>query len=135
MFGRVLTCRIANDNGRSSEFIRKRTYPDKSRCYECGQLGDHLSYQCPKNVLGPREPPKPSKKKRRKIRRDGQKQDQESHSQSLEVSGSEGDGDNDQDEEFMDMSLSSAIKEEVSFFHLNFLASKFLRNFSIFLAK
>ena len=36
LFGRLLTCSIAHDNGRAPEFIRRRVYKDKSRCYECG---------------------------------------------------------------------------------------------------
>lgn len=47
---------IAVDNGRSTEFIRRRDYPDKSQCYECGEEG-HLSYCCTNNILGPRKPP------------------------------------------------------------------------------
>lgn len=54
--GRTLHASIAADNGRASEFIRKKVYKDKSRCYECGDEG-HLSYECPKNFLGPRERP------------------------------------------------------------------------------
>ncbi|EYU32424.1 hypothetical protein ABFS82_06G163400 [Erythranthe guttata] len=54
--GRTLRASIASDNGRASEFIRKKVYKDKSRCYECGEEG-HLSYECPKNFLGPRERP------------------------------------------------------------------------------
>ncbi|GKV34170.1 hypothetical protein SLEP1_g42577 [Rubroshorea leprosula] len=42
------------------KFIRKRVFKDKSRCYECGDSG-HLSYECPKNQLGPREGPIPKK--------------------------------------------------------------------------
>lgn len=61
---RTLTVSIAADNGRAAEFIRKKVYKDKSRCYECGEEG-HLSYECPKNRLGPRERPEPSKKTRR----------------------------------------------------------------------
>lgn len=58
MLGRILKCSIAKDNGRTEEFAtQKRTYEDKSRCFECGQEG-HLSYQCPSNALGSREPPK-----------------------------------------------------------------------------
>ncbi|VVA97093.1 unnamed protein product [Arabis nemorensis] len=34
--GRKLTVSIAADNRRASEFIKKRVYKDKSRCYECG---------------------------------------------------------------------------------------------------
>ncbi|XP_060185007.1 U11/U12 small nuclear ribonucleoprotein 31 kDa protein [Lycium barbarum] len=68
--GRTLTASIASDNGRAAEFIRKKVYKDKSRCYECGEQG-HLSYECPKNKLGPRERPEPSKKGRRGIKNYG----------------------------------------------------------------
>lgn len=54
--GRTLRASIAADNGRATEFIRKKVYKDKSRCYECGEEG-HLSYECPRNFLGPRERP------------------------------------------------------------------------------
>uniref|UniRef100_A0A803JZI8 Zinc finger CCHC-type and RNA-binding motif-containing protein 1 n=1 Tax=Xenopus tropicalis TaxID=8364 RepID=A0A803JZI8_XENTR len=67
LFGRAIKASIAIDNGRATEFIRRRNYTDKSRCYECGDTG-HLSYACPKNMLGEREPPqKKEKKKRKKI--------------------------------------------------------------------
>lgn len=62
--GRTIRASIAIDNGRSKEFIRKRIYDDKSKCYECGESG-HLSYCCPRNTLGVRKPP-PKKKKKRK---------------------------------------------------------------------
>uniref|UniRef100_A0A1B6G3W8 Zinc finger CCHC-type and RNA-binding motif-containing protein 1 n=1 Tax=Cuerna arida TaxID=1464854 RepID=A0A1B6G3W8_9HEMI len=65
MFGRTLKSSMAKDNGRSTEFIKKRQYPDKSRCYECGEEG-HLSYACPSNALGEREPPPKKEKKRKK---------------------------------------------------------------------
>ncbi|GFN97274.1 Zinc finger cchc-type and RNA binding motif 1 [Plakobranchus ocellatus] len=65
MFERTISCSIAKDNGRAPEFIRRKEYTDKSRCYECGDEG-HLSYRCPKNLLGEREPP-PKKKKKRKF--------------------------------------------------------------------
>ncbi|KAM4677311.1 zinc finger CCHC-type and RNA-binding motif-containing protein 1 isoform 1-T4 [Discoglossus pictus] len=65
LFGRVIKASIAIDNGRAAEFIRRRNYTDKSRCYECGDDG-HLSYACPKNMLGEREPPQKKEKKRRK---------------------------------------------------------------------
>nr|XP_033814451.1 zinc finger CCHC-type and RNA-binding motif-containing protein 1 isoform X2 [Geotrypetes seraphini] len=65
LFGRVIKASIAVDNGRAAEFIRRRNYFDKSRCYECGDVG-HLSYACPKNMLGERDPPKKKEKKKRK---------------------------------------------------------------------
>ncbi|XP_068132658.1 zinc finger CCHC-type and RNA-binding motif-containing protein 1 [Hyperolius riggenbachi] len=65
LFGRMLKASIAIDNGRAAEFIRRRNYTDKSRCYECGDTG-HLSYACPKNMLGDREPPQKKEKKKRK---------------------------------------------------------------------
>ncbi|CAN1149188.1 U11/U12 small nuclear ribonucleoprotein 31 kDa protein [Linum perenne] len=61
--GRTLSAKIANDNGRATEFIKKRVYLDKSRCYECGE-GGHLSYECPKNQLGQRERPVPKRTRR-----------------------------------------------------------------------
>jgi len=64
VFGRTVKCSIAKDNGRTEEFISKRKYPDKSRCYECGAVEDHLSYKCPKNVLGERQPLKRKRKKK-----------------------------------------------------------------------
>ncbi|KAJ0966590.1 hypothetical protein J5N97_023507 [Dioscorea zingiberensis] len=67
--GRKLSASIAADNGRATEFIRRRVYRDKSRCYECGEEG-HLSYECPRNQLGPRERPNP-KKSRRAAQSDG----------------------------------------------------------------
>ncbi|XP_021716206.1 U11/U12 small nuclear ribonucleoprotein 31 kDa protein-like [Chenopodium quinoa] len=66
--GRTLRASIASDNGRAAEFIRRRVYKDKSRCYECGEEG-HLSYECPKNQLGPRERPVPKKGRREKEQR------------------------------------------------------------------
>ncbi|XVF23524.1 hypothetical protein REPUB_Repub13aG0046200 [Reevesia pubescens] len=61
--GRTISASIAVDNGRAPEFIKKRIYKDKSRCYECGVSG-HLSYECPKNQLGPRKRPVPKKGRR-----------------------------------------------------------------------
>ena len=63
LFGRTLKVCIAADNGRTKEFIKRKVYKDKSRCYECGDSG-HLSYNCPKNQLGDRE--KPLKKPKRR---------------------------------------------------------------------
>ncbi|XP_069683109.1 zinc finger CCHC-type and RNA-binding motif-containing protein 1-like isoform X1 [Periplaneta americana] len=65
MFGRTIKSNLAIDNGRSVEFIRRKNYPDKSRCYECGEEG-HLSYKCPKNALGERDPPPKKDKKKKK---------------------------------------------------------------------
>lgn len=61
--GRTISVSIAADNGRAAEFIRRRVYKDKSRCYECGEQG-HLSYECPRNQLGPRERPNPKRARR-----------------------------------------------------------------------
>ena len=61
LFGRTLKCKIAKDNGRTTEFIKRRVYKDKTRCYECGEFG-HLSYRCPKNALGDRSQPEKKKK-------------------------------------------------------------------------
>lgn len=65
LFGRTVKASIAVDNGRAPEFIRRRNYTDKSRCYECGDTG-HLSYACPKNMLGERDPPKKKERKKKK---------------------------------------------------------------------
>ncbi|XP_058802368.1 zinc finger CCHC-type and RNA-binding motif-containing protein 1-like [Phymastichus coffea] len=62
--GRTVKSSIAVDNGRATEFIRRRDYPDKSFCYECGEEG-HLSYQCQKNTLGERIPPLKKVRKRK----------------------------------------------------------------------
>ncbi|KDR18554.1 zinc finger CCHC-type and RNA-binding motif-containing protein 1-like isoform X2 [Zootermopsis nevadensis] len=78
MFGRTLRSNLAIDNGRSVEFIRRKSYPDKSRCYECGEDG-HLSYKCPKNALGERDPPpkKEKKKKKKESHKDEKSQNEE----------------------------------------------------------
>ncbi|XP_058130721.1 zinc finger CCHC-type and RNA-binding motif-containing protein 1-like [Anopheles ziemanni] len=59
MFGRTVKASIAKDNGKSADNAQRKHYPDKSRCFECGDEG-HLSYSCPKNVLGSRTPPRKS---------------------------------------------------------------------------
>lgn len=68
---RTLTVSIAADNGRAAEFIRRRVYLDKSKCYECGEDG-HLSYECPRNQLGPRERPVPKKVRRGQVHGGGE---------------------------------------------------------------
>ncbi|XP_048325696.2 U11/U12 small nuclear ribonucleoprotein 31 kDa protein [Ziziphus jujuba] len=73
--GRKLAASIAADNGRAPEFIRKRVYRDKSRCYECGVEG-HLSYECPKNQLGPRERPVPKRGRKGGWSGGGKKEDE-----------------------------------------------------------
>lgn len=65
LFGRTVKCNIAKDNGRAKDYIRRKVYPDKSRCYECGDEG-HMSYACPKNILGERDPPPKKERKRKK---------------------------------------------------------------------
>ncbi|KAB0375822.1 hypothetical protein FD755_012465 [Muntiacus reevesi] len=64
-FGREIKASIAIDNGRAAEFIRRRNYFAKSKCNECGE-SVNLSYACPKNMLGIREPPKKKEKKKKK---------------------------------------------------------------------
>ncbi|XP_078138263.1 zinc finger CCHC-type and RNA-binding motif-containing protein 1 isoform X1 [Centroberyx gerrardi] len=84
LFGRTVKASIAIDNGRATEFIRRRNYTDKSKCYECGDEG-HLSYACPKNMLGEREPPKKKeKKKKKKLQQAEQVEDEEEEEDSEE---------------------------------------------------
>ncbi|KAG7377857.1 putative E3 ubiquitin-protein ligase HTD2 [Phytophthora pseudosyringae] len=54
--GMTLAVSLGRDNGRSREFAKKRKYTTSQRCFECGELG-HVSYECPRNVLGTRERP------------------------------------------------------------------------------
>uniref|UniRef100_A0A3B3V895 Zinc finger CCHC-type and RNA binding motif 1 n=1 Tax=Poecilia latipinna TaxID=48699 RepID=A0A3B3V895_9TELE len=77
LFGRTVKASIAVDNGRAAEFIRRRNYTDKTKCYECGETG-HLSYACPKNLLGEREPPKKKEKKKKKRPQQPDEEDEES---------------------------------------------------------
>ncbi|CAI5717929.1 unnamed protein product [Hyaloperonospora brassicae] len=54
--GLALSVSLSRDNGRADEFKTKRTYATAARCFECGDAG-HVSYECPRNVLGARERP------------------------------------------------------------------------------
>ncbi|KAK6137933.1 hypothetical protein DH2020_028321 [Rehmannia glutinosa] len=88
--GRTLRASIAANNGRATEFIRKKVYKDKSRCYECGEEG-HLSYECPRNFLGPRE--RPVAKKGRRGGGGGGESRGKSYEYNLEEEEEDGDGD------------------------------------------
>lgn len=46
LFGRTVKASIAIDNGRAAEFIRRRNYTDKTKCYECG-VSAYLTFSCP----------------------------------------------------------------------------------------
>ena len=85
LFGRTIKCSIAADNGRTTEFIKRRTYKDKSKCYECGEEG-HLSYRCPKNALGDRQQPekKPKKKPAAKQSREASARESEEEDQQID---------------------------------------------------
>ena len=108
LFGRTLKCSIAVDNGRASEFIRRRIYKDKTRCYECGETG-HLSFRCPKNALGDREQPV----KKKKTRVDGGKGGREAGPRGSDGGGRGGkleDEEEMEEEEDDDLSLGEAIR-------------------------
>ncbi|XP_037774990.1 zinc finger CCHC-type and RNA-binding motif-containing protein 1-like [Penaeus monodon] len=103
MFGRTLKEKHCESNGRAPEFIRRREYPEKSMCYECGDFG-HLSYSCPKNLLGDREPPKKKPKKRR-----GDFQD-ETKFKNAKYEDDDAEEDEDEEPKFEEDSLSEAIR-------------------------
>ncbi|KAJ8916514.1 hypothetical protein NQ315_000156 [Exocentrus adspersus] len=112
MFGRVLKASIAKDNGRTVEFIRRKEYPNKSRCYECGELG-HLSYKCEKNLLGEREPPPKKVRKRKKTNKDATnltKEEQEYFDSTDEERGS--DEDKEAVEDCETLSAAIALEQE-----------------------
>jgi len=81
MFGRTIKCSIAKDNGRTTEFIRRKVYKSKERCYECGEEG-HMSYACPNNLLGDRDPPPKKDKKKKKMELTGSEVDHDSDNES-----------------------------------------------------
>lgn len=62
MFGRTIRASIAKDNGKSGEYQERKTYSSNQFCFECQEEG-HVSYKCPKNVLGIRDKPTPRKRK------------------------------------------------------------------------
>eukprot|EP00898_Chlorokybus_atmophyticus_P008902 jgi/Chlat1/9012/Chrsp94S08293 len=90
--GRTLKASLANDNGRAKEFIRRKVYEDKSRCYECGAEG-HLSYECPNNQLGPRE--RPVKKRSRGAQRAASHNKDGANNNTAAAGSSDEEGDND----------------------------------------
>ena len=100
LFGRTLKCTIATDNGRTTEFIKRRYYKDKTRCYECGDSG-HLSYKCPKNALGDREQPVKKPKKTKK---------KDEAKSATEGAGVHDDDEEEEEEIEDDLSLSEAIR-------------------------
>ncbi|XP_071526554.1 zinc finger CCHC-type and RNA-binding motif-containing protein 1-like isoform X1 [Panulirus ornatus] len=110
MFGRTLKASIARDNGRAAEFIRRREYPDKSRCYECGE-GGHLSYSCPSNLLGDRDPP------RKKSRKKKEKEEPLQYMKKAHKLYDSDDETVDDEMNFEDESLSAAIRYQLRYLH------------------
>lgn len=109
VFGRTIKCSIAKDNGRAREFIRRKEYKDKSRCYECGDV-HHLSYKCPRNILGNRQPPQ---SKKRKMKNDSAKSHSAKNHKIRHVS-SDSDDDNDMIANAATESLGQIIAEETA---------------------
>ena len=115
LFGRTLRCSVASDNGRTAEFIKRRVYKDKSKCYECGEEG-HLSYNCPRNSLGDRQQPEKKKKKKGVSKGRGEESAQRGGGEGGNGGGEGCSGDvdeedvEDEDEEDGDMTLADAIR-------------------------
>eukprot|EP00794_Sanderia_malayensis_P000155 gene155-767_t len=111
LFGRTIKCTLAADNGKASDYIRKKEYPDKSTCFECGEAG-HLSYSCPKNMLGDREPP-PKKIRKRKSKKEfgfPHEDGEEHHEGAVD----DDDDDDNQAEDLHTSSLSFAIEMDAT---------------------
>ncbi len=98
LFGRTLKVSLASDNGRAAEFIKRKVYKEKSRCYECGESG-HLSYKCPKNALGNRDEPVKKVKKKKKLESDRGRGGEEEEEEGME-----------EEEEEEDFNLGDAIR-------------------------
>ena len=97
LFGRTLKVSIAVDNGRAKDFIKRKVYKDKSRCYECGESG-HLSYCCPRNQLGEREKPVKKSKTKKSGSGDGaSREGRSSEDGGVDVAEQEWDQDDDDD--------------------------------------
>ncbi|CAH8512064.1 unnamed protein product [Schistosoma margrebowiei] len=115
MFGRTLKASIARDNGRAAEFIRRREYPNKSRCYECGSFG-HLSYKCEKNSLGEREQPVKKRKVRKKLNSHSSTSDP--NNRKTQMGHDNSDNENDEDNEIDDPldSWSAAVQHQAELY-------------------
>jgi U11/U12 small nuclear ribonucleoprotein 31 kDa protein len=92
MFGRTVKASLAKDNGKSLEHMKRKEYPDKSKCFECGSSDGHLSYKCPVNVLGDRQREPARQKARKRPKSDG-KNDSEEDVPNLVVDQSSSSGD------------------------------------------
>ncbi|KAJ8984121.1 hypothetical protein NQ317_017330 [Molorchus minor] len=110
MFGRTLRASIAKDNGRTKEFIRRKEYPNKTKCYECGEFG-HLSYKCTHNLLGDRDPP-PKKVRKRKKKDNNSGQPNASSEEEYSDNSGEEKGNEEVYEDFETLSAAIALEQE-----------------------
>lgn len=112
--GRIVKSSIAMDNGRSTEFIRRREYSDKSQCYECGEEG-HLSYNCSNNTLGPRNPPVKKTRNRKKYKTSTGQQtndcDENSEDETKDGKGFDNDAEDNWEEEVETLSAAIALEQ------------------------